>query len=164
MLGRSVADPHGVESGGEEGGLGLLPVTTVLERTKIVRRVRAALLSGPWGDGSGEWEAYEIHMGRTVSEGDLAPLFAVRLGESGAEKTDGLITPDGRVWGTYLHGALDGPTVRERILTWLGSPALSPVVMPSSHYRASREVAYDTLADALRGSLNLPAIRSLVGL
>src|SRR3990167_6407996 len=31
MLGRSVADPHGVESGGEEGGLGLLPVTTALE-------------------------------------------------------------------------------------------------------------------------------------
>src|SRR5206468_1930758 len=41
MLGRSVRDPLGIESGGEEPGLGLLPVETVLTRRKTTRRVSA---------------------------------------------------------------------------------------------------------------------------
>ncbi|MBI4242108.1 MAG: cobyric acid synthase [Candidatus Rokubacteria bacterium] len=163
MLGRSVSDPHGVESGGEEPGLGLLPVATVLEPEKITRRVTARLLPGPWGEGSGEWEAYEIHTGRTVVEGDLAPLFAIsRRGDAPARDTDGVITLDGRVWGTYLHGALDASLVRQRLLSWLaGRPRLS-LAPPSADYRALREAAYDSLADTLRRSLNLPAIRALV--
>ena len=165
MLGRSVADPLGVESGGEEPGLGLLPVSTVLEPDKITRRVSACLLPGPWGEGSGEWEAYEIHMGRTASEGELAPLFSVcHRGSQPAKSADGLITPDGRVWGTYLHGCLDAPTVRSRLLAWLRKRALTPPVAPSADYRTLREAAYDALAEALRRSLNLPAIRALIGL
>jgi adenosylcobyric acid synthase len=165
MLGRSVADPHGVESGGEEAGLGLLPVTTVLEPEKITRRVAARLLPGPWGEGSGEWEAYEIHMGRTVGGGTLAPLFAVRREGAGtAEDSEGLISRDGRVWGTYLHGCLDAPAVRQRLLSWLGRLAPVPCATPSPDYRTFRESAYDSLADVLRGSLNLPVIRSLIGL
>lgn len=172
MLGRSVADPHGVESGGEEPGLGLLPVTTVLEPPKITRRVVARLLPGPWGEGPSqeggvnvEWEAYEIHMGRTISAGTLVPLFAVRReGEGPLEETDGLITRDGKVWGTYLHGCLDAPVVRERLLTWLAGLPLGRLPAPSRDYRQVREAAYDTLADALRRSLDLTAIRSLIGL
>jgi len=164
MLGRSVSDPYGVESGGEEPGLGLLPVTTILEREKVTRRVTARLLPGPWGDGSGEWEAYEIHTGRTVREGNLAPLFSIcRRGSEPAEDTDGVITPDGRVWGTYLHGSLDAPAVRQRLLTWLGGLALPSVALPSADYRSFREAAYNALADTLRHSLNLPVIRSLIG-
>lgn len=164
MLGRTVSDPYGVESGGEEPGLGLLPVTTILEPEKVTRRVTARLLPGPWGDGSGEWEAYEIHTGRTVSEGNSAPLFSIcRRGSEPAEDTDGVITPDGRVWGTYLHGSLDAPAVRQRLLTWLGGLALPPVASPSADYRSFREAAYNSLADTLRHSLNLPAIRSLIG-
>jgi len=165
MLGRSVADPHGVESGGEEPGLGLLPVTTVLERAKITRRVRARLLPGPWGAASGEWEAYEIHMGRTVGGGGLVPLFAVRLeGNGWAEATEGLITPDGRVWGTYLHGCFDAPEVRDSLLRWLRRLSVTRVAAPSRDYRTVREAAYDSLAAALRRSLNLPAIRRMIGL
>ncbi len=165
MLGRSVADPYGVESGGEEPGLGLLPVTTVLEPAKTTRRVRARLLSGPWGEATGEWEAYEIHMGLTAGGDQLKPLFAVRTEEGGApEATDGLITADGKIWGTYLHGCLDAPGVRRALLKWLGRLTLTALPLPSSDYRSLRESAYDTLATALRGSLNLPAIRSLIGL
>jgi adenosylcobyric acid synthase len=165
MLGRSVADPHGLESGGEEPGLGLLPVTTVLEPEKITRRVSACLLPGPWGEGSGEWEAYEIHMGRTVKAGDLAPLFSIRRrGSEPADDSDGLVSPDGRVWGTYLHGCLDAPAVRARLLGWLRTLSLAPLQAVSADYRALREAAYDSLAGALRGSLNLPAIRALIGL
>ncbi|MBI2152741.1 MAG: cobyric acid synthase [Candidatus Rokubacteria bacterium] len=171
MLGRSVADPHGVERGGEEPGLGLLPVTTVLEPPKITRRVVARLLPGPWGEGPAkggvneEWEAYEIHMGRTLSDGTLAPLFAVRReGRGTMEEAEGLVTQDGRVWGTYLHGCLDAPAVRDRLLTGLERRPLRPSSAPSPDYREAREAAYDALADALRRSLDLAAIRSLIGL
>ncbi len=177
MLGRSVADPHGVESGGEEPGLGLLPVTTILEREKITRRVWARLLPGPWEDGpvdreggaeeggvDHEWEAYEIHMGRTLPASPLTPLFAIRRGGNGpVEDVDGSITPDGRVWGTYLHGSLDAPGVRDRLLTWLGRLALGPLASPTPDYRTVREEAYNSLAEALRRSLDLAAIRALIG-
>lgn len=164
MLGRSVADPHGVESGGEESGLGLLPVTTVLEPVKTTRRVRARLLPGPWGEAPGEWEAYEIHMGRTGGEEALRPLFAVRREGGAAEATDGVITAEGRVWGTYLHGCFDSPQVRDTLGTWLRRFSPARGAAPSIDYRAWRETAYDALAAALRWSLNLPAIRSLIGL
>ncbi len=165
MLGRSVADPHGLESGGEEPGLGLLPVTTRLEPAKTTRRVRARLLPGPWGAAGGEWEAYEIHMGLTVGGDALRPLFAVsQEGSAPVEGTDGLITEDGKVWGTYLHGCLDAPQVRDALLTWLSRLSLARVAAPSWDYRAFRESAYDTLAAALRRSLNLRAIRSFIGL
>jgi adenosylcobyric acid synthase len=161
MLGSVVADPHGLESGGEEVGLGLLPVSTRLEPGKVVRRVKARLLAGPWGDGSDEWEAYEIHMGRTVTAAPLAPLFAIR--RENTEGTDGLITADGRIWGTYLHGCLDAPGVRERLVRSLQRLTPAAPAVPSVDYRCLREAAYDSLAEALRRSLDLSAIRSLIG-
>ena len=72
MLGRAVADPHGVESGGEEAGLGLLPVRTTLGREKITRRVRAR-----WRPDGPGFEGYEIHVGETAAEGHERPLLDV---------------------------------------------------------------------------------------
>ena len=165
MLGRSVADPQGIESGGTEPGLDLLPVTTTLEPPKITRRVRARLLPGPWGKSTGEWEAYEIRMGRTVTTGTLAPLFAVRRDGAGAvEETDGQVTADGRVWGTYLHGCFDPGEVRDTLLAWLSGLSPHRAAAPSGDYRALRETAYDSLAATLRRTLNLPAVRTLIGL
>jgi len=165
MLGRSVRDPYGIESGGEEAGLDLLPIVTTLEPPKVTRRVRARLLPSPWGQGSGEWEGYEIHAGRTLHLAEVAPLLAIRGGaDRPGEDTDGAITPDGRIWGTYVHGCLDAPAVRERLVSWLGGPLLEPVSGAPADYRAVRESAYDALAQALRGSLDVPAIRALIGM
>ncbi|MFQ5520989.1 MAG: hypothetical protein ACE5FK_06300, partial [Candidatus Methylomirabilia bacterium] len=165
MLGQTVSDPYGVESGGAEVGLGLLPVTTVLEPRKTTRRVRARLLPGPWGEGSDEWDAYEIHMGRTQGGEGLVRLFSVRGGEDQpTDETGGLIASNGRAWGTYLHGCLDSPLVRQRLLTWLRAQSVPPAPASSLDYRDLREAAYDDLARALRDSLNLPAIRALIRL
>ncbi len=57
MLGLSIEDPAGVESGGvarETDGLGLLPVRTVMREKKTVRRTVG--------------RGYEIHMGETEGE------------------------------------------------------------------------------------------------
>jgi adenosylcobyric acid synthase len=94
MLGRSIADPLGLEGdAGTVPGLGLLDVETVLAPDKAVREVTGfaplvdRMVSG-----------YEIHLGET-SGADCA-RFMVRIGK----RTDGARSADGKVWGTYLHG------------------------------------------------------------
>ena len=138
MLGRAVADPHGVESGGEEPGLGLLPVRTVLGRDKVTRRVRAR-----WRPDGPGFEAYEIHVGETVAEGRDRPLLDVD------GRPEGCASDDGRVWGTHLHGLFESGPARRHVLDWAQrAPAPASGPAPADH-RVWREAAYDRLADAL---------------
>jgi len=153
MLGRSVNDVHGVESGGREDGLGLLPVETVLERSKTTRRVVARWLpDGP------DFEAYEIHMGRTVPDAAGRPLFDV----GGA--AEGCASADGRVQGTYLHGVLDSGAVRRRILDWARAARIAGRPGAAPDARALREAAYDRLADTLDAVLDHARLRELLAL
>jgi adenosylcobyric acid synthase len=99
MLGRSIHDPLGVESGLRfANGLNLLPVTTVMADNKTTRVKRAITPRGT------SFVAYEIHMGATDIEGRVE-AFA-RFDDGG---TDGARLPG--VIGTYLHGALENPDV-----------------------------------------------------
>jgi adenosylcobyric acid synthase len=149
MLGRAVSDPHRVESGGLEVGLGLLPVATVLTPEKVTRRVRARWLpAGP------DLEGYEIHMGETTRDG-APPLLEVD------GRAEGCAAPDGRVWGTYLHGLFEGGAARRHVLAWArGAVGSGPAADPPDH-RARREVAYDRLADTLAACLDARARREL---
>src|SRR5262249_1280713 len=111
MLGRTIADPHGVEGPpGKVDGLGPLRVE--------------ALTSGgkPTGPGPGAtadgapFNGYEMHMG--VTEGpDRARPFA-RLADGADE---GARSPDGRVFGTYIHGLFADDAQRSAWLTRLGA-------------------------------------------
>jgi adenosylcobyric acid synthase len=104
MLGVRISDPQNVESPVHEAaGVGLLPVETRLTENKLTRNVSARTPSGL------HFEAYEIHMGITTTNGNLRP-FAVL--EDGTE--DGVRS--GRVTGTYLHGALENRAVLEELL------------------------------------------------
>jgi adenosylcobyric acid synthase len=150
MLGRSVADPHHVESGGREDGLGLLPVTTTLEPAKVTRRVRARWLpDGP------AFEAYEIHVGVTRSR-------ARRLLEVDG-RPEGSASPDGRVWGTYLHGLFESGAGRGRVLDWARGARAPASTAASSDHRALREASYDRLADTLAARIDPRVLRDLVG-
>jgi adenosylcobyric acid synthase len=152
MLGRMVEDPHGVESGGAEAGLALLPLHTTLEPAKVTQRVKARLLpDGP------DFEAYEIHAGTTRVEGDLAP-FCIR----GGGAPEGAVSADGRVRGTYLHGLLEAGVVRRRVLEWAG--ALPAAATTARDHRALREAGYDRLAHTLREALDIGAVYRLLGL
>ena len=99
MLGRTIEDSGGLESGAPSvaEGLGLLPVRTVLEAAKVVRTVRARV-------GGLEAGGYEIHLGRTEVDGVL-PAFA----ELPEGRRDGVV--HGRVMGTYLHGVFEHEAV-----------------------------------------------------
>jgi adenosylcobyric acid synthase len=111
MLGRSIADPDGVDGTiGECAGLGLLPVRTVMRAAKTTRVRNAQTPAGA------RFDAYEIHMGHTESLQSTAP-FAI-LEDGGA---DGIRHE--RVIGTYLHGALESPAVLRDIFGFTSTDA-----------------------------------------
>jgi adenosylcobyric acid synthase len=105
MLGRLVEDPYAVESENPTSapGLGLLPVSTILEKEKVTRLVRARTPGGI------ALAAYEIHMGRTVNHAVASRPFATLEDNS----SDGIV--GGSALGTYLHGALEHPAVAREI-------------------------------------------------
>ena len=94
MLGRTISDPGGVEGPpANVEGLGLLEVATTLSADK-----RLEAVSGTSSDGA-PFAGYEMHMG--VTDGpDCARPFA-RLADGSSE---GAVSADGRVIGTYVHG------------------------------------------------------------
>jgi adenosylcobyric acid synthase len=103
MLGRSIADPHGIEGDGEVPGLGLLDVTTTLGIDKTTRQRRV-----DW-DGGEPLQGYEIHHGVT----EAGPGVRATL-------PDGLGWRQGTVDGVYLHGLFENTTYRQAFLDRLG--------------------------------------------
>lgn len=150
MLGRAVHDPHGMEgTPGSSEGLGWLDLETVLEPHKQLHRVKGHL---SFADAS--VEGYEIHCG--VSRGSaLANPFA-RL-ENG--HSDGAISADGQVMGSYLHGLFDDPQTLSAVLRWAGLQNSAVVDV-----RALREASIERLADAVETHLNTRLLQPWLGM
>ena len=149
MLGRKLSDPEGTEEGGTGEGLGLLPCETVFTEEKIRTRCRATCLAEPFT--GAELEGYEIHMGRTF--GEAAPFSCLESGIS-----EGAVS--GNVFGTYLHGLFDSGELVEKLANWLAEKKEIRIPKHKCGNRmAYRNRQYDLLAEEVRRSLNLEAIR-----
>ncbi len=142
MLGRTVADPEGIEGPpGETPGLGLLDVTTVmtpdkrLSRTEAVHATTGLAVSG-----------YEIHIGTTHGPDRARPFAHIGATPEGAR------APDGRVQGSYLHGLFGADAFRTAFLTGLG------IASPGLAHGARIETTLDALADHLEAHLDVAAI------
>jgi adenosylcobyric acid synthase len=157
MLGLSIEDPSGVESGGlprTMAGLGQLSVRTLMRDQKTVRRAtgRARLWDAP------SFSGYEIHMGETLYENGAEP-FAEIIREGEQQSTsDGAIASSGRVLGTYIHGLFDDDAFRHRFLRFARqtcglAPARSHICVT-----AERQARIDRWAGHLRQSLNMNLI------
>jgi adenosylcobyric acid synthase len=145
MLGRTIADPHGVEGPpGEVAGLGLLDVETILSDRKRLEPIHGETVGGvPVG-------GYEMHMGVTVGA-DCARPFA-RLDDGTA---DGAVSADGRVFGTYIHGLFADDRQRA---AWLNRLSAGPVAIC---YDDLIEQTLDRLAAHLAAHLDLDRLLSL---
>ena len=156
MLGKWVRDPHGVESlRGEARGLGLLDVETVMEREKVTSQAQARVRDGAleWWNAPTPLAGYEIHMGRTTLGTSAEPLLRLRRLGDEREHEDGARSPDGRVFGTYLHGIFDNDAFRRALLAqYRGESA------DETSFVRRKEEGYDRLAALLRSCLDLPAI------
>jgi adenosylcobyric acid synthase len=148
MLGRSIADPLGLEGApGEVAGLGLLAVDTMLAPRKTLA------LRGAWDIATEEpVRGYEIHMGRTDGPGRYRPMLRLDPG------TDGAVSPDGRVMGCYLHGILAADGFRRALLARICGRAGALLA-----YEARVEAALDGLARHLEECLDLDRLLALAG-
>ncbi|MGQ9688086.1 MAG: cobyric acid synthase [Desulfobaccales bacterium] len=163
MLGLEVRDPLGMEGPPRSApGLGLLPVVTTMAGDKTTTQVRARALGG-WGFEAEELlEAYEIHLGETEIVGPGSPAFALveRQGRL-AELTDGWISEDGRVLGTYLHGVFENDAFRRRFLKRL-NPGNQLAANSVLSFKEFLEDQLDRLAAELRTCLNISRIKELI--
>ncbi|WP_257386442.1 cobyric acid synthase [Tahibacter caeni] len=152
MLGRQIHDPHGIEgAAGSSAGLGLLDLETTLEPDKQLRRVHGELRLT---DAAAAVEGYEIHCG--VSRGAALSRPLLRLADG---RTDGALSDDGRIAGTYVHGLFDTAPAGTALLRWAGLADAQAV-----DRAALRERALDRLADAVEAHLDLAALRRLLDL
>jgi adenosylcobyric acid synthase len=167
MIGKEIHD-QGIEGGhGVYVGLGLLSaVTTFARYEKTTRQVQVRPNPvGPILSAMGEVTGYEIHMGETE-----------RGEDSEAFSGDGAVSPDGLVFGTYLHGlfqndgavnALLSYLYRKKGLVFKGNPAsgASLPVRKGSGISPDNNGAgldpYDQLADLFEAYLDMEKILSL---
>ena len=144
-------DPQGVEGSVRKiPGLGLLPVDTVMEGSKVTRQV-----SFRFRDSDG-CTGYEIHMGRTVAVAGGAVCSALNVMADGS--SDGCYV-DERTFGTYIHGILDNQQVIESLLAPF---AASKAQATALSYNDFKQQQYDLLADHVRRHLNMPLLYKIM--
>jgi len=144
MLGHTVFDPEGVEGVvGTSAGLNLLDIDTVLGPSKELRIEQAtSVLTGD------PLVGYHMHMGVTRGRGLERPF--ARVGDT----TDGAVSTDGTVMGTYLHGLFAADAFRRN---FLGSAAATSTLA----YEATIDATLDELAEHLERHLDLDALLEL---
>ncbi len=149
MLGQAIHDPLGLEGEpGSSAGLGLLAVTTTLERDKQLRNVTGVLVLE-----NAIVAGYEIHAG--VTRGEALTRPAVYLEGRG----DGALSDDAQILGTYVHGLFESSAACNALLRWAG---LDNPQTPD--YHAMRDMHIDRLTDAVETHLDLAAIERILGI
>jgi len=139
MLGQQIFDPEGIEGQIPSiKGLSLLDISTTLKPAKQLRNVKGSLT---WNNA--DIDGYEIHAG--VTEGsDLArPVCQLEQG------SDGAISLDDQVLGTYVHGLFEQASACDALLEWAG---LNNADTPD--YHALRDTDIDRLADMIEDNMD----------
>jgi adenosylcobyric acid synthase len=143
MLGRTIADPHGIEGPpGSAPGLGLLAVDTELTRDKALRPAHGTALGA-------DIHGYEMHMGVTTGPDTEAPFAVLDSGN------DGAVARGGRVLGTYLHGLFASTDLRRALLARIG------ITSAGADYATSVDAALDAIAAELETHVDIPALIAL---
>ncbi|WP_216330415.1 cobyric acid synthase [Rhizobium sp. X9] len=144
MLGKTVADPDGIEGPpAVVEGLGLLDVTTVLTGDKRLVSVQGRSFDGV------NLSGYEMHVGETTSVTGNLPFSNID------GHTDGTISPDGRIFGTYIHGLFADDRQRGAWLERLGGESTE------LNYEAQVDAVLDRLAAHMENHLDLDRLLSI---
>lgn len=144
MLGKTVADPDGIEGlPARVEGLGLLDVNTVLTGDK-----RLVSVTGKSFDGI-DLAGYEIHVGETVRSENCKPFSTVD------GHADGAVSPDERIFGSYIHGLFTDDRQRSAWLERLGSEGTE------LNYEQQVDAVLDRLADHIERHLDLDRLLSI---
>jgi len=143
MLGMEIQDPDAIESdAGSCAGLELLDIITVLQKQKTLKNKTGKLILN-----NATVSGYEIHSG--ISTGNALNNPAVFFEDT----TDGVLTDDGVILGTYLHGLFDSESAITAILQWAGLE--KPV---KSNYPQKCEDGINRLADVVEECIDMELI------
>ena len=92
-------------------------------------------------------KGYEIHQGiSTPDQTAEQPTPLITLDDG---RFDGMLSADGQILGTYLHGVFDHPDALTLILNWAGCQAQATC---SADQQLDQEI--DRLTDALEAALD----------
>ena len=170
MLGQRILDPDEIESTGSIQGLCLLPIETTMRPSKITLAGTGQLMAKSLFRqrvGNIPLRGYEIHVGETSYIG-LAQPFAllVRQTQESAPETvgDGCISPDSRIFGTYLHGLFDGDDFRHAFIKSARAFCHLTPAAELSNWGSKRRQSLDRLAGTVSESLDMQKIFEWVGL
>ena len=150
IMGEEICDPDHIESNIERlPGLGLLPISTVLEKEKTTRQVKFNFLGT-----EATCEGYEIHMGvssptqsskyqglNTLSDGNIDGCFI-----------------NNKCFGSYIHGILDNSVVIDYLL----APYATKLTEQPIDYKDFKEEQYNKLADHVRKYVDVEQIYSIL--
>jgi adenosylcobyric acid synthase len=141
MLGRTITDPEGIEGTPETiQGLGLLDVETRLAASKSLERVSGRAVEQ-------SFSGYEMHVGITTGP-DCARPFA----ELDSGRSDGAISADGRISGTYVHGLFASTDLRRAMMATIGGQSAR------ENYDSSVNQALDEIAAQLEEHTDIGAM------
>lgn len=146
MLGTQLHDPNGIEGPAGSGeGLALLDFETILEEQKQLKLVSGNFV---WDDAP--VSGYEIHMGISQGPALNKPAIVLNNKHQVKDKFDGVISDDGQIMGTYLHGLFDKESALQSLLKWAGLEHVERF-----DYEQLREQELDRLADELENNIDI---------
>ena len=156
ILGENIQDDEAVESGGEEEGLGLLPVETSLgtEKRQVLFNGSVTAMDGILADmNKCSVEGYEIHMGETTVTGEAKEFTS---NGTGYYKDN--------VFGTYIHGFFDTKEVLSSFISILAKrKGVSIDTSAIVGYKEYKDSQYELLAKGLRDALDMDKIYEILG-
>lgn len=116
ILGNKIIDAQGKDGvAGQERGLGLLDISTVMQNNKEVVKRRITLKIHPETqvknvDKAVFHETYEIHYGKVIKEKSNQPWIVSSEGEC-----FGTVNKNHRVFGCYMHDLLVTKNIRDKL-------------------------------------------------
>lgn len=158
MLGKKIYDNVGMESRRKKiDGLGILEIATYFKKDKILSQVKARETASGL-----EVSGYEIHHGITKNLKDYKPAFEVieRQGVK-TENSDGAISENGNIWGTYIHGIFDADNFRRDFLNRIRSRKNLQSVSQMTTFNTDKEI--DKLARLVRDNIDMKLLYKILG-
>jgi len=147
MLGKWIHDPDGIEGHkGSSPALNFFDMETTLKNEKQLHRKTGTL----WKNRA-KVSGYEIHAGISAGPALENPVIITD------DKSDGALSDDQQIMGTYFHGLFDEHETCDAILQWCGLEQAE-----TANYFELREQGINRLADAIEQNLDIDELIQLI--
>jgi len=168
MLGKQIYDPEHTESElNSIAGIGLLDIATTFAAGKVTHQVTAKCSQNGFlglDITCDQLTGYEIHMGRTEFLSPVNHAFTItsRSGQT-TDWSDGVVSTNGQIMGTYIHGIFDNDMYRRSLLNALRAAKGLGTIDVINDTCTRKQNSYNRLADTVRNSLNMELIYQMMG-